>query len=156
MEAIKSRSNKQGIYLDSSETNAIGYSNAENNQQSGITLSNSHSNQIYTTRVSNNRDGIRLESSEGNILQNNNLVNNRRDNAYDDMDANSWFRNHFSDYDQEREGCTDDPYDGDRFCDSPYIIPGPEGSSLNQDEEAYIEFKNEKLPDARGRAKNRP
>ena len=142
--------NKDGICLeDNSMNNIIIANNILNNYFDGILLKNSEFNPIFGNELSKNLLAVFFESSSknliannnihdnmdaihlnyycrDNVVYNNNLVDSKNYNAYDESGANLWnigaVGNHYSDFDNSKEGCTDT--DGNGVCDAVNAIPG--------------------------------
>ena len=122
-----------GIRLDSSRNNMLSGNIASNHQYKyGIYLSSSSDNTIVDNNASKNGLSISLESSSNNnVLYKNSIYSNVTDNSTSNKWDNSKdIGNHYSNYDEPAEDCTDSaPKDG--VCDSPYTIPGTSGSRDN-------------------------
>jgi parallel beta-helix repeat protein len=123
--------NKYGIYLVSSCNNLLSSNSADSNERYGIYLvTNSNSNTLKGNTVSNNGYGVRIQNSNNNLVFQNDLANNPNAGS---TGGNQWDNgagtgNHYSDYDESGEGCSDNNKDG--ICDSPHDILG--GSDVDR------------------------
>ncbi|TFH47453.1 MAG: hypothetical protein E4G94_00010, partial [ANME-2 cluster archaeon] len=120
-----SKNSYSGISLVSSCNNNTLIGNTASNNSYGINLAVSNNNTLSINTVSNNSNkGIKLENSGSkNIIYYNNLINN---NPASYVNNNQWdngtIGNHYSNYDEPAEGCSDS--NSDSICDSGYTIPG--------------------------------
>ena len=122
--------NNNGIFVYNSHSNTITDNSFNSNNQKGVSLYSSINNTITDNLVTENTDGIHLtSSSNSNRIYHNHIVYNSN-NAYDDG-TNSWdngtIGNHYSDFDEVTEGCSDSDSNG--ICDAAYSIPG--GSNVD-------------------------
>jgi|GEM_PF-609752 len=136
---IANSNNIDAIHLEQSHNNTLSGNNASNNGYGsyGIALDFSNNNTLSGNIVSYNSYGIFFEDngdgspSSNNLIYKNNLYNNTDYNAYD-LGNNQWdnsiIGNHYSNFDETSEGCSD--IDNNGICDSSVNIPG--GSSVDR------------------------
>ncbi len=121
----KAFQNLHGIYLSLSTYNIVKNNNLNNNQK-GLSLSYADDNTIISNNITDNDWGLKLyQSNRNNITLND--FNNIMKQVWDSF-SNNWNNNHYSDYDEPIEGCTDN--NNDNICDSAYNIPG--GSNMDR------------------------
>lgn len=94
----------------------------------GVSIYQSDGNFLFYNIIGDTKIGIRIEDSTENVIQNNSILSCNIS-AFDDgsYGTNRWdyygyYGNHWSDFDEESEGCFDNDEDG--RCDSPYYISG--------------------------------
>jgi parallel beta-helix repeat protein len=140
--------NTAGISLENSSNNIISSNKVSNNLLHGIIISTSlsyscYNNIIKGNNVSNNGKagyggGIAVGGHweyNNHLIFHNNLVNNVNNNAIEFHSTlnNQWdngtIGNHYSNFDEPSEGCTDNDNNG--ICDSGYKIPG-NGNGLDR------------------------
>jgi len=127
-----------GITLIYSSKSNILRNNVCNNTHGGILIGVSSINNIINGNNVNNNSAdfpfgniIFGDGADNNLIFQNNFVNYLANNVGDNAD-NQWdndtIGNHFNNFDEPVEGCTD--IDGDGICDSGYNIPG--GSNVDR------------------------
>lgn len=122
-----------GVYLSGSDRNTIIGNTGGNYSNTSVLLFQSDNNTLVNNKASNNGFGILLSMSNDNVLSMNDLINNSNDNARDILGTNNrWdngldMGNHYSNFDEPIEGCTDSA-PTDSICDAAYTIPGSSGS----------------------------
>jgi len=121
-----------GIFISNLSESKIDHNIIINNSWGIYLDDNSSNNFVVMNEIYNNTRGLQLNDAFNNVLYLNNIYNNSYGNVYDygfnQWDNGSDIGNHYSNYDEQIEGCTD--FNNNSICDLGYHIPG--GSNIDR------------------------